>query len=556
MPSEEEAREGCRPCKTLKDVLLGVQGSRRAYRECVLSMRKNVYLEGDCMSEEATAESTAVQVHKPLSKSLKIFYGVGDFGFNLMSSVETYYFVFFLTNFAMFDPATAALISGIGSTVDAILGWMYGGFINSLKPMRWGRYRSWLLVLPWLVPILFCLEFTRFVENTALAAALIVFFNVTSHMAWDFPYVSNVSLIAIAGSNAQDRAHLASTRGMWSNASKIVFAYLIPPIASVGAMWFGKTNQYAFCAFVMGVIMAVLYYVHFRMFKGYEKEYTKEELANYKRDKNDAGRTTFKDLGRALVSNPPLIFLLLADIAKWVFNFMCAGIAAYYFTYAVFQPGMVATYIFISNILCVIGAYLSAPFARALKSTRNAMVFAFIFMAVVIFIARANYFNMWWVIIFMSLGQFGYGITYACSTAMYSDCVVYNEWKNKTNAAGWISGLQLFPLKIGFVARGIIIPLLLGAVGFVSASEFAPFVVGGARHEEMLGYIAQGQGIDELTNRYIEFMSGIGTGFMVVPAVLLIIGAVLLLVGYHLTPAKLAEYQKEIDARKAAALQA
>ena len=82
-------------------------------------------------------------------------------------------------------------------------------------------------------------------------------------------------------------------------------------------------------------------------------------------------------------------------------------------------------------------------------------------MAATMFVAYFNYFNVWWVIIWMSLAQFGYGITYSCSTAMYADTVVYNEWKNRTNAAGWINGLQLFPLKIGFMARSIIIPFVL-----------------------------------------------------------------------------------------------
>ncbi len=492
------------------------------------------------MSENASTDAAAiqqkeVQQHKPLSTSLKLFFGVGDFGFNLMSSVETYYFVFFLTNFAMFDAATAAIVSGAGSMVDAILGWMYGGFINSLKPMKWGRYRSWLLVMPWIVPILFCFEFTRLSDNTILAAALIIFFNVTSHAAWDFPYVANISMISMAAKTPEDRARMASTRGVWSNAAKIFFGYIMTALLPIGAMWFGEANQYAFGAFVMGIFFAVLYYAHFRMFKGYEKEYTKEELANYKKAGRDEGRTTFRDLGRALVTNPPLIFLLLSDIAKWCFNFMCAGVATYYFTYVVFEPGLLATYIFISNILCVVGSYLSSPFGRIMKSTRNASIVAFIFMGAMMLIAWALFWDVWMVIIFMSLAQFGYGITYSCSTAMYADTVVYNEWKNRTNAAGWINGLQLFPLKLAFVARGVLIPIVLAMIGFTTADAFAPFLEAGAT----------------LTAEYVAFQSGIAIPFMIIPTVLVFIAAILLLVGYRLTPAKLQQYQKEIEVRKA-----
>jgi len=539
------------------------------------------------MSDETKAtKDVAVaeeKQHKPLSTALKYFYGVGDFGFNLMSSVETYYFVFFLTNFAFVDlgpvesAAFAASVAGIGSTVDAILGWMYGGFINSLKPFKWGRYRSWLVVLPWIVPFLYCFEFTAITNNVMLNAALIVFFNVTSHAAWDFPYVSNIAMISMAAHTPEDRARMASTRGMWSNASKIFFGYLFPIVAMAGANIFGQQNQYAFGALVMGIAFAVLYFVHFKMFKGYEKEYTKEELANYKKQ-GDQGKTTFKDLWRALITNQPLIFLLLADIAKWIFNFMCAGIAAYYFNYVAMGMAplnlgflgvlaMLGAYQMLSNLLCVIGSALSANFAKLIGSTRNAMIFALLFMAATMFVAYFNYFNVWWVIVWMSLAQFGYGITYSCSTAMYADTVVYNEWKNRTNAAGWINGLQLFPLKIGFMARSIIIPFVLAAVG-LNAKGYQP----------VLDFIA-GKGADgtvdptkvldvsgaadvlanptaygfdpELMNQFLSFQHGIGVGFMIIPACLCILGAVLLFLGYKLTPAKLAEYQAEIEARKA-----
>ena len=44
------------------------------------------------------ASNKQVQQAKPLSKQLKIFYGVGDCAFSLMTAVESYYFNFFLTN--------------------------------------------------------------------------------------------------------------------------------------------------------------------------------------------------------------------------------------------------------------------------------------------------------------------------------------------------------------------------------------------------------------------------------------------------------------------------
>ena len=79
---------------------------------------------------------------KPLSKALKLFYGVGDCGFTLMSNVESYFFNFFLTNLASFDLGIVTAITTISSTVDACLSWIYGAILNSIKPKKWGRYRS------------------------------------------------------------------------------------------------------------------------------------------------------------------------------------------------------------------------------------------------------------------------------------------------------------------------------------------------------------------------------------------------------------------------------
>lgn len=79
---------------------------------------------------------------KPLSKAIKTFYGIGDFGFSMMTSVELYLFVFFLTNVAKFSLPMVALIGTVTSVVDALLSPFYGAIISGTKPMKWGRNRS------------------------------------------------------------------------------------------------------------------------------------------------------------------------------------------------------------------------------------------------------------------------------------------------------------------------------------------------------------------------------------------------------------------------------
>lgn len=462
------------------------------------------------------------QPQKGLSKMLKRFYGVGDCGFTLMSNIESYYFSFFLTNLAQFSLPMVTLITTISSTVDALLSWIYGAVLNSIKPLKWGRYRSWLVVIPWLVPFLYAFQFIK-IGDGWVSAAIIIIAAIASHVAWNFAYVANVSMISVAGKTPEERSQLSSTRAAWANFSKVIFSYIGPGLASVMAGLIGEVNQYGAAAFVLGCIMAVLYYAHFRMFDGYEQVQdagTAEEKGKAKNSAKD--RTGGMDLIRALLQNPPLIALLIADLAKFMFNFVLMGVATYYFAYVAVNDGLLSAYMLITNIFCVIGAYLSKSLSNRF-TTRNTTIGVMAIQAVLLVISYVFYNNVTLVIVLMSVAMFGYGITYACTPALYGDTIIYSEWKTGKNAAGWISGLQNVPLKVSIMTRGIIISACL-AMGNFSA-EIDPAAAS-----------------DELKN-------AISIGFMVIPAIALGIAVIALLFGFKLTKEKVNQYTAEIEAR-------
>ena len=456
------------------------------------------------------------QRKKGLSSALKKFYGVGDCGFTLMSNIESYYFSFFLTNLAQFSLPMVTFITTVSSTVDALLSWIYGAILNSIKPMKWGRYRSWLIAIPWLVPFLYAFQFIK-IGDGMLSAVIIIIAAVASHVAWNFAYVANVSMISVAGSTPEERSQLSSTRAAWANLSKVIFSYVGPGLAAVMAGIIGEVNQYGAAAFVLGCIMAVLYYAHFRMFDGYEV--VQADTTDKKTAKDKTGGM---DLIRALLQNPPLIALLIADLAKFMFNFVLMGVAAYYFSYIAGNSGMLSAYILVTNIFCVAGAYLSKTLSNKF-STRTTTIGVMGIQAVLLLVSYMFYGNVTLVIVLMSVAMFGYGITYACTPALYGDTIVYSEWKTGKNAAGWISGLQNVPLKVSIMTRGIIISACLAMGNF--STEIDP-----AQAPEGL-------------------KRAISIGFMVIPAVALIIAVVALLFGFRLTREKVNQYAAEIAAR-------
>ncbi len=461
-------------------------------------------------------KETTQQTEKPkgLSNSLKYFFGVGDAGFNLMSNIETFYFMTFLTDLAAFSPAIAGLINSVFSIVDACLSWIYGGILNGTKAKKWGRYRSWLILVPWIVPFLYAFQFIRVSSNEMLSAVIIIAAAIASHVVWNIGYVANATLVSVVGKTPEDRATLASSRGTWNNIGSLLFSYLGLPLATLLAGFVGETNKFAAAAFCLGILMVLGYYAHFKMTDGYE------EIETGNGPKAGAAKVSIPDMFKSLFANPQLMILMIADLAKWCVKFVTAAAAIYYFRDAMHNPGLMTPYLLAIGLAAIVGAFATRYLAKSL-SNRTTAIISFVGMAVSLALIYVAYTSYVAVIALMTLAQFFYGVAYSISPALYADTVVYTTHKTGKNAAGWIMGLQNLPLKVGVFMRGTIVAACLAAVGWQKGIALE----GAARQ-------------------------GMTVALGLVPAVLCAIGAVLLVFGYKLTREKIAECQAAIDANK------
>ncbi len=451
---------------------------------------------------------------KKLSFSLKYLFGVGDAGFVLMSNVETFYFMSFLTGAAAFSPAIAALINSIFSTVDACLSWIYGGILNGTKAKKWGRYRSWLVLTPWIVPFIYAFQFIRVGENEILSAIVIIAAAIVSHVIWNVGYVANATLVSVVGKTPEDKATLSSSRATWNNIGGLLWSYLGLPFATLLAGFVGEKNQWAAAAFCLGILMVVGYYAHFKMTDGYEEIETEATSKAAQTNK-----VSIPEMFKSLFANPQLLILMIADLAKWCVKFVTAASAIYFFRDAHANPGLMVPYSLAISLGAIAGAYVMRYVAQKISS-RTTVILSYIGMTVFLLLIYFFYANATMVIILMTIAQFFYGVAYAASPALYADTVVYTTWKTGKNAAGWIMGLQNLPLKVGVFLRGTILGACLTAVGWQSG-----VVLEGAARQ------------------------GMTVAFALVPAILCAAGTLLLVFGYKLTREKVAQCQAEIDAK-------
>jgi len=461
---------------------------------------------------------------KPLTKAVTRLYGIGDMGFSLMSSVETVLFVYFLTNVAKFSLPMVALIGTVTSLVDAALSPFYGAIISGSKPMKWGRNRSWILIFPWIVIPLFMLQFTKIGPNETIAAAIVIFGFLSSHIVWNLPWVANVSLISIMGSTPEERALLASRRGAWNSATGIFFSYLGMPLALfLGAALNNPVMGFTLEAGLMACVMAITYFIHFKISEGYEPTGAEIKAAAASGAPKEE-KVPVSIMLKSVFQNPPLIFLLLGDFCRWMVNFIMLAAAAYYFTYVAQNMKLFPIYLLAGAVAQVVGAYLTG-IASKLLTTRIASIMGLFALAASLIIGKFVAYNLTLFFIFIILARVFLGLLTSSLVALYSDVVTYGEWKTGRNAVSFIMGLMNISLKTAIVSRSIVIPFVLATAGFVAGANPA--------------------------TASMELRDAVNNVFMFIPGVLALAGGVIMALGYRLTREKLTQYQAEIDERKA-----
>jgi len=452
-----------------------------------------------------------------LTTAVKTFYGVGDAGFVLMSNIETFYFMTCMTDLAGFTATAAGVINSVFSIVDACLSWVYGMIMNGTKPKKFGRYRSWLVIVPWIVPFLFAFQFVRLSDNDTVAGAIIAIAAIVSHFLWNLGYVANNTMVSVIGQTPEERGIIASGKAMWNNIGSLAFSYLGLPFANVLAGIIGEKNKFAGAAFVLGIVMVLTYFVHFKLSEGYEAPEDEATIAAKKLAEQN--KMKVGEMFAMLFKNPIVLLLMICDLAKWCVNFVTKASAIYYWRDAAGQPALQTTYTLLTSIAGIVGAYCARLLVKKL-STRNTVVVAYAGMAIALLGNYLLYATPSAVLVCITLAFFFYGMALGSFPGLYADTIVCITAKTGSNPTGWITGLQNVPLKVAVFLRGTIVAACLNAAGWKS------------------GVVLEG------TAR-----QGMTIAFGLVPAIFCIVGLVLLLFVYKTTAEDVAKAQAEIDAK-------
>jgi sugar (glycoside-pentoside-hexuronide) transporter len=447
---------------------------------------------------------------KTLKKSVINLYGVPSFGFQLFVNMEIFFFAAFLTDFAQIPVAMAGIVLMVTSIFDII--WVpVAGIILEKSGMRWGRYRSWLLIGPPVAALFFTLQFAK-IGNPLTNAILVSIGFIVSHLVWNIFYAGHIAMNNSMTTDRVARISMASNRGMFNALGAIAFSMI--GAKSIDLLGGGdKALGCTLTVIASGIIMILCYWTLFAM----TKDYAYHPKANAAAESKD--KMSIAEMFKQIIVNPPLIGLMLAELGRYLGRFIIFGLAFYYFKYVVDNLAVIAIFFTGLNVVCFFGAMATAPIAKRIGE-RNTYIMSlslFIIGLLAVWLFPMNYATF---MVVMFVAYLGYGMPDALGVAMYSATVDYGEWKTGKNARGFIMSLISFPIKSAVFIRSVVITAILVSAGYVADMAPTP-----------------------------ELISGIKNGIALVPALFIGFGLVIILLLYRITPESHKQMQEEITAR-------
>lgn len=408
---------------------------------------------------------------KKLGGKIFFAYGFQEFALGFLTTMGVQYMAFFLTDVALIPAATVATIMLIGRIVDTcdvpII-----GMIVERSNLPWGKYRSWLFLAAPLVMVFNILMFSSFDVSIPAKVAYLSLSYILAYIFVNFCSSARMALLPVFTKDPDERAKLSVRRGQGGALSNAIRgAITVPLVAFLGGG--NAARGYAYTVVVYGIIVIIgLYWIAILA-----KDYDKPRLAGAP----SARQASVKDMLVQLATNKPLLIIVLSNTLMLAATNILTGFNMYYFRYVVGNLNLFSLYMPITFGGMFLGNTAASILLRKLDSKKTVYVIGMAIYAlgiVLVYLFAGN--NAVMFIIFITLAQFGAGISSGLVPAFFSDTADYGEWKTGKSVRAVNMALVIFPIKLGVLIGGSIASYGLAYIGFVAGTT-DPNVINGIR---------------------------------------------------------------------------
>ena len=448
-----------------------------------------------------------------LKKSLLYTYGVGDMFFVLMVCMEMYYFTAFLTDYAQFSMKTVSTIQYITGVFDIGCALLAGILLHKINLKFGGKYRSWFLIGPLPVAMLFILQFTKIgPEVTAIGIIIVAF--VTSHLLWNVIVSCSGAMVGRMTDRTEELTILSASRAQGMAAAGLVFSATGLPLIAFFSVRTSQLASMPLTVAVYSVLMILGYLYIYKMTAG--KDPYDDEVRSTSKQQT---KLSIMDTFRLVLRNPPLRMLVISEIFRSSCVQLVAATAFYYFRYVRGDLDFMSIFLVITAAASFTGATLARWVGPRLGKRRTYWM--------TLICAGTAYASSYFLgttslrfALLIGVGAMFLAIASGINTALYADTVVYGEWKTGKNTRAFTMALQQVSIKLSVLIRVTVVTLGLGAIGYIANTDPSPHVV-----------------------------SGIATLMSFSPATVCFIAAIIFFFGFKIQDSEMAKMREEIAAR-------
>jgi GPH family glycoside/pentoside/hexuronide:cation symporter len=372
---------------------------------------------------------------QPLSKRTKLFYGSGDIGFSLTTTLIGAYLAIFLTDVVGLSPGAVGTAIFIGSTWDYFNDPIMG-HISDRTRTRWGRRRPFLLfgALPFALAFMLLWwrpPFERELALTVYYAGAYVLFDALATLAY-MPYFA---LTPELTSDYDERTSLTSYRMFFSILGSLLAFTL--PLFIIDRFILANASR----VLVMGVLFAVMSAAPLLLvFFG------TTERQEYMQQQSHSLRQSLREAFR----NRPFLYSLGIFLATWIAVAILQGVLLYYIKYVVQREGQ--SEIIMATIF--VTAILALPIWNTLAhrwSKRRAYVIGIAFWAVVqmVMITLTPGTGLAILLVLCVLAGIGVSAAHVLPWAIIPDAIEWGELQTGERHEGMLYSLATLLHKVG-----------------------------------------------------------------------------------------------------------
>jgi len=394
-----------------------------------------------------------------LSVREKISYSCGDFASCLIWQSISVYLLYFCTNVAGIETASAVAIISVSKILDGISDIAMGFAVDRTRS-RFGKVRPYLLYMsaPLAIAAVFLFSVPAALSMHAKLVWIFVCYNLVTTVFYTAMNVPYCSLHCFLTDDSGERSRLAIMRLLFAFAAQILInAGLLSLVKGIGGS-VTAAKGWSGAMLLVGAAAFALAQVCFWN--------TKERVGQTK----EPVKVPLKTSVHSVFFNPYMLILLAVTLISMLPGAITSGVSAYYAQYILGKVEAVGWITNASTAAQVLSLLFLAPLLLK-RFTKKQIEVAGFSLACLGFVGCSLVPRSLPALLILNfIKGLAFGITGPMLTAMIADAIDYGEWKWGVNSAGFGNAMNQALVKFGIGIATALLGVILDAGGFDPAA--------------------------------------------------------------------------------------